>query len=139
MSLKEYKRKKAFDQTPEPEGGKSTDKEFRFVVQKHAASQLHYDFRLQVDGVLKCWAVPKGHSLDPAVKRLAMQTEDHPYDYLNFEGLIPEKNYGVGTMIIWDQGTYEPINKDENQQQKVKDALEAGALKISLIGKRLKG
>jgi bifunctional non-homologous end joining protein LigD len=134
-SLTDYKKKRRFDKTPEPGPEKKRTKTGRlFVVQKHRATQLHYDFRLEVEGVLKSWAVPKGPSLDPAVKRLAMQVEDHPVDYAKFEGVIPEGEYGGGTVMVWDYGTYEPENSDN-----VGDALRKGELKFSLNGKKLKG
>jgi bifunctional non-homologous end joining protein LigD len=144
MSLSVYKKKRSFTKTPEPEGGKSTSKnKLVFVVQKHDASHLHYDFRLEMEGVLKSWAIPKGPSLNPEDKRLAMMVEDHPFDYRTFEGIIPEGNYGAGTVIVWDEGTYEPLespskNKKENEKNLLRQ-LHAGSLKIVMHGKKLKG
>jgi bifunctional non-homologous end joining protein LigD len=135
MALTEYKKKRKFDKTPEPGPETKRTKSGRmFVIQKHRATALHYDFRLEADGVLKSWAVPKGPSLDPKVKRLAMQVEDHPVDYAKFEGVIPEGEYGGGTVMVWDYGTYKPENATN-----VSEALRKGELKFSLNGKKLKG
>jgi bifunctional non-homologous end joining protein LigD len=134
-SLTEYKKKRRFNKTPEPGPKKRRTRTGKmFVVQKHRATQLHYDFRLEVDGVLKSWAVPKGPSLDPTVKRLAMQVEDHPVDYAKFEGVIPEGEYGGGTVMVWDYGTYDPEDTED-----VGASLRKGELKFSLNGEKLKG
>lgn len=138
MPLKEYKRKRDFGATPEPEpifgegGGRA------FVIQKHLASRLHYDLRLEDGGVLKSWAVTKEPPLEPGVKRLAVQVEDHPYDYIDFEGEIPAGQYGAGTVEIWDRGTYRPMLEGEPDKS-VAEAIERGALKVALAGERLKG
>lgn len=143
MPLKEYNKKRVFKQTPEPTGGRSADAVLHFVVQKHDATRLHYDFRLEMNGVLKSWAIPKGPSLNPEDKRLAMMVEDHPYDYRNFEGIIPPGEYGAGTVIVWDEGYYEPLemeSKSKKEQEKfLLKQLETGSLKIALFGKKLKG
>lgn len=143
MGLTKYRNKRTAEKTPEPFGGKPNGKELRFVVQKHDASHLHYDFRLEMDGVLKSWAVPKGPSLDPTIKRLAMMVEDHPYDYRNFEGIIPKGQYGGGTVIVWDQGTYESVEgaKDDiaTMDKSLRHQLYSGKLKFRLHGKKLKG
>ena len=142
MSLKEYKSKRKLNKTPEPSGGNAAGKKLRFVIQKHAASHLHYDFRLEMRGVLKSWAVPKGPSLDPKVNRLAMLVEDHPLDYKDFEGIIPQGNYGAGTVIIWDQGTYEPVEKTPDKKLQERSLLKqfyGGAIKFYLHGEKLKG
>src|SRR5271156_2417474 len=146
MSLDEYKRKRRFEETPEPPPKLETKSRHRFVVQRHAASRLHYDFRLEMEGVLKSWAVPKGPSLDPGDKRLAMQVEDHPVSYFDFEGTIPEGNYGAGTVIVWDVGTWEPLSAQLVKGKYVPgteadaDAmLKKGDLKFRLRGQRLKG
>ena len=137
MSLKKYKEKRDFRVSPEP-SGKATakaasERDLLYVIQKHRASQLHYDFRLEFNGVLLSWAVPKGPSLDPTVKRLAMQVEDHPVDYASFEGVIPEGEYGGGTVMVWDNGQWIPESVD------VAAALQKGDLKFTLLGKKLRG
>ncbi|MGA9811528.1 MAG: DNA polymerase ligase N-terminal domain-containing protein, partial [Terriglobales bacterium] len=146
MSLDEYKRKRRFEATPEPPPKLEKKSKHRFVVQKHRATRLHYDFRLEMEGVLKSWAVPKGPSLDPADKRLAMQVEDHPVSYFDFEGTIPEGNYGAGTVMVWDVGTWEPLSPEPVKGKFVPgtDAeasamLKKGDFKIRLHGKKLKG
>jgi bifunctional non-homologous end joining protein LigD len=140
MSLLDYFKKRDFTKTAEPKSGKSDAKTLTFVVQRHYASQLHYDFRLELDGVLKSWAVPKGPSMDPGDKRLAMMVEDHPYDYRNFEGIIPEGNYGAGVVMIWDKGTYTSLaGKREDDAKALRAGLKSGDLKFRLNGKILKG
>src|ERR1700712_161795 len=143
MSLEKYARKRDFTKTAEPKAGRSKDKDhLMFVIQKHDASRLHYDFRLEMDGVLKSWAVPKGPSIDPKTKRLAMMVEDHPFDYRNFEGIIPEGEYGGGTVIVWDEGTYEPIEEIEGkraQEKHLLKQLKSGSRKIKLHGEKLEG
>lgn len=142
MSLKEYNQKRDFKQTAEPEGtAVDSGEKLRFVVQRHAASHLHYDFRLEMDGVLKSWAVPKGPSLNPKDKRLAMMVEDHPFSYRTFEGTIPKGNYGAGEVEIWDEGTYEPLNKIEGKADDLvmRAELHKESLKIIMYGNKLKG
>src|ERR1700740_3185421 len=137
MSLTEYSRKRSFDKTPEPSpeshGAPAAAGNF-FCVQKHDATRLHYDLRLEIDGTLKSWAVPKGPSLNPADKRLAMQTEDHPLAYAAFEGVIPKGQYGAGPVMVWDQGTFEPEGGLSATEQ-----LERGDLKFILRGRKLRG
>lgn len=142
MALKDYHKKRKFDETSEPKGKtKKSKNKLIFVIQRHAASRLHYDFRLEMEGVLKSWAVPKGPSLDPKDKRLAMMVEDHPYDYKDFEGNIPEGNYGAGQVEIWDSGTYEPLEENSklSDEKELLKELYAGSLKFILHGKKLKG
>jgi bifunctional non-homologous end joining protein LigD len=143
VSLKEYKVKRDFKETAEPKGKpKSLGKPLIFVVQKHRATSLHYDFRLELNGVLKSWAVPKGPSMKPGEKRLAMMVEDHPYDYKNFEGIIPEGNYGAGEVIVWDSGIYAPIgmvNSKKENEKILTASLLKGDLKFVLAGKKLQG
>ncbi len=140
MSLAKYNEKRRFDETPEPQGKPTKNKGvLRFVIQKHQASHLHYDFRLEMEGVLKSWAIPKGPSSDPNIKRLAMMVEDHPYDYRDFEGTIPKRNYGAGTVMVWDQGNYMPLETKGDIGKTLLDELEKGNLKIILNGNKIKG
>lgn len=145
MSLAQYKKKRSFNDTPEPEGKKKSvpKKGLRFVVQKHDATNLHYDFRLEMEGVLKSWAIPKGPSMNPEDKRLAMMVEDHPYDYRTFEGTIPAGNYGAGTVMVWDEGTYEAMMHEKetvkSQEKILLEELKKGDVKITLHGEKLKG
>ncbi|MBS1527096.1 MAG: DNA ligase D [Bacteroidetes bacterium] len=140
MSLAEYLKKRVFGHTPEPKGGRHTGKELRFVVQRHHASHLHYDFRLELDGTMKSWAIPKGPSLNPSDKRLAMMVEDHPLDYQYFEGIIPQGNYGAGVVMIWDHGTYTSLAEERKDDAKnLRAGLKSGNLKFRLNGEKLKG
>jgi bifunctional non-homologous end joining protein LigD len=137
LALEEYRKKRRFDRTPEPRGKRIPSNKRRrpiFVVQKHAASHLHYDFRLEIGGVLVSWAVPKGPSMRTADRRLAMQTEDHPIDYAEFEGTIPEGHYGAGTVMVWDAGTFEFEEDADGLEQ-----LKRGTLKFRLVGEKLNG
>jgi DNA ligase D-like protein (predicted 3'-phosphoesterase) len=137
--LKEYKDKRDFTKTTEPKGGKKKNGDApRFVIQEHQASSHHYDFRLEVDGVLVSWAVPKGPSTDLSEKRMAINTEDHPLDYIDFEGSIPEEEYGGGTVIVWDGGTYQNIRK-EKEGMSMKESLDDGKVEVWLQGRKLQG
>lgn len=139
--LKEYQKKRDFRRTSEPPGGstgKRTGKP-RFVIQEHDASTRHYDFRLEVNGVLKSWAVPKGPSTDPREKRLAVPTEDHPLEYASFEGVIPEDQYGAGTVIVWDHGSYRNLTEDRGDEVPLNAAIENGHIAIWLEGEKLQG
>jgi bifunctional non-homologous end joining protein LigD len=146
VALEEYRRKRRFSETPEPPPKLEKHEGHRFVVQRHRATRLHYDFRLEMEGVLKSWAVPKGPSLDPADKRLAMQVEDHPVSYFDFEGIIPQGNYGAGTVMVWDLGTWEPLRPEAKDGKylpgtdaEASAMLEKGDFKFRLHGKRLNG
>ena len=137
-ALKEYRRKRNFRKTAEPKGGRRKSRVPLFVVQKHEARALHYDFRLEVDGVLKSWAVPKGPSMDPKQRRLAVLVEDHPMDYADFEGNIPEGEYGAGTVMVWDKGVYLDLRKARHGKP-MDESLEEGKVEIWLEGTKLKG
>jgi bifunctional non-homologous end joining protein LigD len=141
MALTTYNKKRNFKVTPEPAGKSAKKSFFRFVVQRHDATRLHYDFRLELGGVLKSWAVPKGPSMNPADKRLAVMVEDHPVSYINFEGEIPEGNYGAGAVEVWDSGVFFPVDKDLNKmsERQALLALGKGELKIFLKGEKLEG
>jgi len=137
MSLKKYEEKRRFQNTPEPKSNKNSISNYPiFVIQKHEASHLHYDFRIEIDGVLKSWAVPKGLSTDTKIKRLAIQTEDHPLDYADFEGVIPKGEYGAGKVSIFDSGDFKNL---EGSNNKLKQSLQDGHIKIFLNGKKIKG
>lgn len=139
-SLAHYRAKRDFKTSPEPKGDtiKSSKKPI-FVIQKHKATQLHYDVRLEIDGVLVSWAVPKGPSTDPTVKRLAVRTEDHPFEYAQFEGIIPEGNYGAGTVMVWDRGTYKNIKMKSGKLVPMNECLKNGQVEVWLEGKKLQG
>lgn len=142
MSTKDYRKKRDFSRTTEPRGAsdetRSRDEPI-FVIQKHDASSLHYDFRIEVEGVLKSWAVPKGPSTDPTDKRLAVPTEDHPVEYADFEGVIPEGEYGAGTVMVWDRGPFRNITEKDGERQELSEALERGHALVELDGKKIKG
>lgn len=138
--LREYEGKRDFSKTPEPRGASSgSGKAPIFTVQQHAASSMHWDFRVEVDGVLVSWAVPKGPSTNPSEKRLAVRTEDHPLDYARFEGVIPEEEYGGGAVIVWDYGRYENRSEKNGQKLSVAEALEKGHASLWLCGQKVEG
>lgn len=141
--LGEYKSKRDFGKTGEPSGRKGAKDKRIFVIQKHAARNLHYDLRLSIDGVLKSWAVPKGPSTDPRVKRLAILTEDHPFDYADFEGVIPEGEYGAGKVLVWDRGTYVNLRgekeKGKESGRSMRESFEDGQIEVWLEGEKLDG
>jgi len=143
VSAKEYERKRDFDRTPEPRGDGRRKKKGRwplFVIQQHDATAMHFDFRLEDEGALKSWAIPKGPSLDPRDKRLAMPTEDHPLEYIDFEGVIPKGEYGAGPVIIWDRGVYENRSVDKRGREiSVSEAVELGSVKVYLHGQKISG
>lgn len=140
MMSSEYERKRDFSKTPEPKrSGRRSSATPIFVIHKHEASTLHYDLRIEVEGVLKSWAVPKGPSTDPSEKRLAVPTEDHPLEYADFEGVIPEGEYGAGTVLVWDRGTYENITEKDDETIPMDKALELGHALIRLYGEKLSG
>jgi bifunctional non-homologous end joining protein LigD len=142
MALEKYNKKRKFDETTEPKG-KTTkgSSKLKFVVQKHDASSLHYDFRLELNGVMLSWAVPKGPTLNPKIKHLAMKVEDHPLDYRNFEGIIPKGNYGAGEVIVWDKGYYNApgVTGKKKNEEALEKALKKGDIKIILHGEKLNG
>lgn len=139
--LEPYREKRDFARTPEPSGElpRADSEKHGFVIQKHKARNLHYDFRLEVNGVLKSWAVPKGPSLDPRVKRLAVATEDHPVEYAEFEGAVPQGEYGAGVVLVWDRGTYRNVTQRNGQLLSTESAIEHGHLSVWLEGEKLKG
>jgi DNA ligase D-like protein (predicted 3'-phosphoesterase) len=138
--LKDYQQKRDFRRTPEPAGGQdAVPRDPIFVVQKHAARHLHYDFRLEVDGVLKSWAIPKGPSTDPKDKRLAVPTEDHPLEYADFEGVIPAGEYGAGTVLVWDTGPYHNLTEKNGVPIPMAEAVAHGHVKVWLKGQKLRG
>jgi DNA ligase D-like protein (predicted 3'-phosphoesterase) len=141
MTGNDYREKRNFDRTPEPRGGdgRRDSDDPRFVIQKHDASTLHYDFRLEIDGTLKSWAVPKGPSTDPSDKRLAVPTEDHPLEYADFEGVIPEGEYGAGTVLIWDRGPFRNITEKDGDLQPLGEAWKNGHVLVQLDGEKISG
>ena len=141
MTGNDYRGKRNFDRTPEPRGGdgRRDSDDPQFVIQKHDASTLHYDFRLEIDGTLKSWAVPKGPSTDPSDKRLAVPTEDHPLEYADFEGVIPEGEYGAGTVLIWDRGPFRNITEKDGDLQPLNEAWKHGHVLVELDGEKLSG
>ena len=139
-TLQTYRKKRDFKRTPEPKGKKNPPRtQPVFVIQKHDASRLHYDFRIEIEGVLKSWAVPKGPSTNPREKRLAVETEDHPLEYADFEGIIPQGEYGAGTVLIWDIGTYHNLKEKNGEEVLMSSCFDSGHITIWLEGRKLKG
>ncbi len=138
-NLSEYNQKRDFNKSPEPKGGKSAKGTPRFVIQKHDAQNLHFDFRLEMSGVLKSWAVPKGPSTNPKDKRLAIPTEDHPVDYIDFEGVIPEGEYGAGTVMVWDKGTYRNLFDEKEDKKTLEECYDDGKIEVWLEGEKVSG
>lgn len=138
-NFKKYKKKRDFDKSPEPKGSEGSSGSSRFVIHKHDASNLHYDFRLEIDEALKSWAIPKGPSTDPKDKRLAIPTEDHPLDYFDFEGVIPEGQYGAGTVMVWDTGVFRNLLEEKENGKSLKESYEDGKMEVWLEGQKVSG
>ncbi|MFW5972600.1 MAG: DNA polymerase ligase N-terminal domain-containing protein [Bacteroidota bacterium] len=138
-SLSEYRKKRDLSRSPEPGDGRERKAEQRFVIQKHAARSLHYDFRIEVGGVLASWAIPKGPSTDKRVQRLAIHVEDHPADYIDFEGVIPEGEYGAGAVIVWDTGPYRNLMEEKEKPRSIEESIESGHAELWLDGEKLEG
>jgi len=137
--LATYKKRRNLKRSKEPPDSKTTNIMQQFVIQKHQARHLHYDFRLSINGILASWAIPKGPSLNPQEKRLAVRTDDHPLDYVNFEGVIPKGNYGAGTVMVWDKGTYKNIKMQNDKLVPMEECIQKGQIEIFLTGKKIKG
>ncbi|MBK6264971.1 DNA ligase [Marivirga sp. S37H4] len=138
-NLTEYNKKRDFKKSPEPKGGNSKPGSARFVIQKYDAQNLHFDFRLEIAGVLKSWVIPKGPFTNPADKRLAIPTEDHPIDYIDFEGVIPEGQYGAGTVMVWDNGTFKNLLEENEEEKSLEESYKDGKMEVWLEGKKISG